>query len=122
MTECLVRHHERGTFRTTLQMKSEGSRQWRAVITTDSSRQPIRLGIVEIHDVHDGIINKPAAHSARGVRFPFDLIQPRRRIVRRIARSEICDYVRQARMVYREEHRTVFALHKGFDVTISGTQ
>ena len=66
----------------------------------------------------DGIVHEASTHSAGWIRLALDEIQPHRRIGGRIARSKVCDYVPETRMVDSQEHRSVLIDDEALYVSI----
>jgi hypothetical protein len=73
MTKSVVRHHKCCAFGPSLKMQTECGGEWRAIVPTDTTGKPVRLSVIEVDCVHNGVIDEAPSHPTCCVTLPLDL-------------------------------------------------
>src|ERR1700691_2839569 len=99
--ESVAWHDERGAFTAAFQVQPERLRELFAVVTPDPPAHPVRLGLVQVGGVHEGVVDQAAAHASAGVWLGLYLAKPAARIGGYVGCSEVRDDMQQASVVDR---------------------
>src|SRR5688572_7406370 len=80
VSERFLWNYKGSSLRTSLNAQSERRGERFAFVSPHAPGQPVGLSIIQISDVHHGVIDEPSAHPACRIRLAFHLLKPEHRV------------------------------------------